>query len=200
MTTMTTMTASPGQDRSPLGRGLVLALALSLAGGAMFVALNSMLAAGAALRVLVMLLAAAYLTYLLAGSRQRIGRMATIVIWCAVSAALWFAWPPISLYVLVHVAMLWIARSLYRYSGFLPVLADLCLNALALAFAYWAATRTGSAFIALWCFFLAQALHVLIPEQIRNIRRRTPAPDSGQAFGQAHRSAEDALRRLVAQR
>ncbi len=194
---MTAPTVPARRDRSSLANGVSVALALSLAGGAVFAALSSMLAAGTALRLLVMLLAVAYLAYLLARSRQRIGRMATIVIWCAASALLWVTWPPISLYVLVHAGMLWIARSLYRYAGFLPVLADLCLSALALAFAWWAATRTGSTFIALWCFFLVQALHVLIPARILRIGRTPATSDADHAFRQAHRTAEAALRRLA---
>jgi hypothetical protein len=185
-----------------LVHGIGVALALSLAGGALLFALAPLLVAGTALRLLVALLGAAYLIYLLAGSAQRTGRIATLGIWTAVAAALWITSPPLSLYVLIHVGMLWIARSLYYYSGLLPVLADLGLNLLALAFAGWALARSGSPFLALWCFFLVQALFVLIPERIRGLARRSTPDEVGadDAFQRAHRAAEAALRRLAATR
>ena len=81
-------------------------------------------------------------------------------------AATWLAGVPLVGYVLIHVGLLWLVRSLYFYSGVLPALLDLGLSALGLAFAVWAAGRSGSPLLALWCFFLVQALHVCIPAAI----------------------------------
>jgi hypothetical protein len=183
-----------------LGRGLFVALVLSVAGAALFAASMPMLAAGTAMRLLVALLGGAWLLYLMAGSAQRIGSFVTLVIWSVTAVVLWLASPPFSVYVLTHVAMLWLARSLLRYTGVLPVLADFALCLFALAFAYWAAIRTGSAFLALWCFFLVQALYVFIPQRMRGPARGAPRDETDQAFRRAQRSAESALRRLAAQR
>ena len=67
---------------------------------------------------------------------------------------------PLAGYVLVHLGLVWLVRSLYYYSGLLPALADLGSALLGAAFAVWAAQRSDSAWLALWCFFLVQAFHV----------------------------------------
>jgi hypothetical protein len=85
-------------------------------------------------------------------------------------------------------------RSLYHYSGLPPALADFGLSLLGAAFAVWAAQRSGSAWLALWCFFLVQAFHALIPP---TLARGSAAPDAADdGFARAHRAAEAAVRRL----
>ena len=88
--------------------------------------------------------------------------------------ALLIAALPLAAYVLVHVGLVWLVRSLYYYSGVLPALADLGLSVLGAAFAVWAAQRSGTAWLAFWCFFLAQAFFVLIPAPLG--RRAQAAP------------------------
>ena len=89
-------------------------------------------------------------------------------------------------------AAVWLVRSLYYYSGLLPALADLGVTALGAAFAVWAAQRSDSAWLALWCFFLVQAFHVLIPASLtqrggaadaagRRVRARAPRGRGGRA-------------------
>jgi hypothetical protein len=94
----------------------------------------------------------------------------------------------------VHVGIVWIVRSLYHYSGLLPAVLDLGVSLLGVAFASWAAQRSGSAGLAFWCFFLVQAFHVLIPPTLTERGRIENAADD--AFGRAQRAAESALRRL----
>jgi hypothetical protein len=77
----------------------------------------------------------------------------------------------------------------------LPALADLGLSVLGTAFAVWAAQRSGTAWLAFWCFFLAQAFFVLIPSSL-SARAGKPAREADQAFNRAHRAAEAAVRRL----
>jgi hypothetical protein len=59
----------------------------------------------------------------------------------------------------------------------------------------WAAQRSGSTWLALWCFFLVLAFHALIPPTFarRAAEARAAADD---AFARAHRAAEAAVRRL----
>ena len=111
------------------------------------------------------------------------GRITTIAaVAASPRSSTWLAGLPLVGYVLVHVGLVWLVRSLYYYSGVLPALADLGLSVLGAAFAVWAAQRSGTAWLALWCFFLAQAFFVLIPaslsgrareRQRRAIRRST---------------------------
>jgi len=76
----------------------------------------------------------------------------------------------------------------------LPALADLGVSLLGAAFAAWAAQRSGSAWLALWCFFLVQAFHTLIPQALA--QRGEVANGTEDAFARAHRTAESAVRRL----
>src|SRR5690606_18998450 len=153
--------------RATLSRGIVAALALSLAGAALLAALPALVGAAAAVRIVVAVLGVAYLSYVLADSAERTGRVTTIVAWTAAAAAAWLAEPPLGVYVVLHVGLIWLVRSLYRYSSVLSALADLALTALAAAFAAWAAQRAGSAWLALWCFFLVQAFHAWLPTTLR---------------------------------
>jgi hypothetical protein len=79
---------------------------------------------------------------------------------------------------------------------------DAGLSGLALAAAVWAAISTGSLFLALWCFFLVQALFVAIPNRMsapRNHGRRAQKSASAvdDDFERAYRNAEAAVRRLA---
>jgi hypothetical protein len=180
-----------------LFNGIGAALGLSLAGAALLAALTPVLGAAPALRAVVALLGLAYLLYLLGRSSERTGRVTAVVLWSAAAAAAWFAEPPVGAYVLLHVGMIWLARSLYHHSSMLTALADLGLNVLAVAFAAWAASRSGSAWLALWCFFLVQAFFVLLPAILGSGAHAGARAEDGEAFERAHRAAQAALRRLV---
>jgi hypothetical protein len=97
--------------------------------------------------------------------------------------------------------MIWLIRSLYTHSDLRGAAADLGLCVLGLAFAVWAALRAESFLLAAWCFFVLQALHVVIPASTGAGRARGQKP-LGHAvpdvFADAHRAAERALRELAA--
>ena len=80
----------------------------------------------------------------------------------------------------------------------MPALIDLGLNALSISVAVWAITRSGSVFLATWCFFLLQALFVAIPPTMEGKTKpeRNTAADRGN-FETARRQADAALRRLI---
>jgi hypothetical protein len=132
--------------------------------------------------------------YVLGKSDERVGRVTTVVAWTVAAALAWASGIPFVGYVLVHVGLIWLVRSLYFYSGVLPALADLGLSVLGAAFAVWAAHRSGSAMLAFWCFFLVQAFHVLLPAAIAE--RGQLADDADLKFNRAHTAAEAAIRRL----
>lgn len=177
--------------------GVALALAASLAGSALYTALTTVLPSGWVLRGLIAGLGLVYVLYLLTRSRERVGRVTALTAWALAAGAAWFIEPPLGPYVLVHLGLIWLVRSLYFYSSVIPALADLGLNALGLAAAVWAATQSGSVFLSIWCFFLVQALFVAIPTQLRGKTGNRKPDDGGQdRFERAHRAAETALRRL----
>lgn len=177
--------------------GAAVALVLSLAGSVLYTALDTVVPGIPAARLLIAGLGLAYLVYLLRRSPERIGRVTAAASWVLVAGGLWFTHPPLLLYVCAHLGVLWLIRSLYFYSSALSALADLGLNGLALAAAVTALTRTGSVGLAIWCFFLVQALFVVIP---KSLRRGPGTARSAQAqddrFQQAYRAAESAVRHL----
>jgi len=133
--------------------------------------------------------------YAVGRSGERVGRVTTIVCWVVLASAAWLAGLDLGGYLLVHLGAVWLVRSLYYYSGVLPALVDLGVTALGAAFAAWAAFRSESAWLVLWCFFLVQAFHVLIPASLTRRGAEANATPND-AFARAHRAAEAAVRRL----
>lgn len=178
--------------------GVGLGLLFALCGAAVFAALAPFFAAGAILRLIVAVLAFAYVVYLLGSSRQRVGRFATVVVWFVAAGLLWYLAPPLPLYLIAHVGLIWLARTLYFHESSVPALMDAGLSGLALAAAVWAAVSAGSVFLALWCFFLVQALFVAIPARIRRPGPGAGTDSAADRFERSHRMAEAALRKLSA--
>lgn len=176
-------------------RGLGAAFVLALCGGALLAVLAPWLGGGTALRAVIALAGFAYVLYVIGASGERTGRITTIACWCVVAGGAWLVGLPLVGYVLLHVGLVWLVRSLYHYSGVLPALADLGLSVLGAAFGVWAAQRSGSAWLALWCFFLVQAFHALIPATLT--KRGPSGTETDDAFAHAHRAAEAAVRRLT---
>jgi hypothetical protein len=190
------MSAAKGMPS--LAAGLVTALVLSAGGAAVLAAASPLVGYPTALRAVVALLGFAYLLYSVGRSGERVGRVTTVACWVVIASAAWLVGFPIAGYVLVHLGLVWLVRSLYYYSGLLPTLADLGLTALSAAFAVWAAQRSESAWLALWCFFLVQAFHVLIPASLTHRDKQRSLDGGDDAFARAHRAAEAAVRRLSA--
>ncbi len=184
---------SAPQTPLSFGASLAAALGLSVCGAAVLAMFAPIFGAGIALRIVIGGLGFAYVLFVLARSRERVGRVTTVVLWLVCATAAWFAGLPLAGYALVHVALVWLVRSLYHYSSVLAALADFGLGLLGAAFAAWAAQRSGSAWLAFWCFFLAQSFHVLIPASF-GTRPERASPDD--TFSRAHRAAQAAVRRL----
>ena len=189
------MSARDRSARRPsFGASLGVGLVLSLCGAAALSVLGPMLLAGYALRAVIAVVGFAYVLYLVGRSGERVGRVTTVACWLAISLGAAAAGLPLGAYVLVHVGLIWLVRSLYYYSGVLPALADFGLGLLGVVFSVWAAQRTGSAWLAFWCFFLAQSFHVLIPQSLSTRGGRAGGVED--SFNRAHRMAEEAIRRL----
>ena len=148
----------------------------------------------------ILLFIIAYLLYLFSRSPERIGRVTTISLWSALAVVTWWLAPPLPLYLLIHVGAVWLVRSLYFYAGFVPALMDLGISALSVSATVWAITRSGSVFLATWCFFLVQALFVTIPPAVTKKSRsdKSVAVDN-ESFEVAKRQADAALRHLFSQ-
>jgi hypothetical protein len=184
-------------SRPTFWREASVALALSIVGAIAFHATAALIGSSMALRLLIAASGVVYALLLMRGLRARSGRLIAIAAWLALDIALFVFQPPLLLWLLGQVFAIWLLRCWCCYGSFVAALADgvLCLFAVAAAIA--GAAQSHSVFLALWSFFLVQALFVLIPETLRPCLAAT-FPDDTDHFDQAHRSAEAALRRLTA--
>lgn len=188
------------KTRPTFFEGVAVALLASLVGSLAYTALVQFLPVAAVLRLTVAAGALAYALYLLSRSPERLGRLTAIAFWVAGATALWVWAPTLGLYVVAHLGMIWLLRSLYFYSSALASLTDLCLSAVALAAAVWAAGQSGTLFLSLWCFFLVQALFAVIPPRLGHGAGANAAENGDDVFQHAHRAAEAAVRRLSSTR
>ena len=187
--------------RAPgLMEGAGAALAAAVGGSALMFALAGVVAAPLALRAVVAAVGLGYLLYLLARAGGRTGRVSMLLAWAVATGVTLILDPPLLLHVAVQVALASLARAFRAHRSVLPALADLALSALAVAAAVWAAERTGSVFMAIWCLLLVQAAWVAIPRRGGRRIAGDPPGSPGEPFARAHRSAEAALRRLSAAR
>ena len=176
--------------------GVLIAAALAFGASAIIAALTPFVGFGSVVRLCIPLVSLAYILYLLRASSERIGTITTLSLWSALAIGTWWISPPLPFYLLIHAGAVWLVRSLYFYAGVVPALLDMGLTALSIAGFVWAASRTGSVFMATWCLFLVQALFIVIPQ---SIRKKSPAPtDAGnEPFERARRQADEALRVLA---
>ena len=180
--------------------GVIVAAVLGFFASAVVATLTPFVGFAAVLHLTIPALGLTYLLYLLSRSDERVGRVTTLSVWGVLAAVTWWVAPPLPLYLLIHVGAIWLVRSLYFYSGVMPALMDLGLSALSISATVWALTRSGSIFLATWCFFLVQALFVVIPPAMKRTQneQRNTAVDS-ENFEQARRQADQALRQLFTQ-
>lgn len=177
--------------------GVAVGLIASIAGSALFFTLNVFLPFTSLVELIITGISFAYLIYLLARSPEKIGRLVVLSIWSVIATISWIMSLPIVVFVLVHVAMVWLVRSLYFYSSILAAMTDLGLTGLSIAVGIWAGWHTESVLLSIWCFFLTQALFVFIPSsKAKQAATQTSSSNSEDAFASAQRSAEAALRKL----
>jgi hypothetical protein len=174
---------------------------LSLAAAAVALTSAYILPGGIVARLIVAGVGLALVLRAMARSGEKTGRVVTVAVWLVVAAGVWLIDAGLPAYVAVHVALLWLVRSLYSYSGLVEAGLDLVLTLLALSFAVFAAVRTESVFLAIWSFVLLQSLHV----SISGLATRLAAPresesgggDPNRGFADAFKAADEALHRIA---
>jgi len=180
--------------------GVIVAAVLGFFASAIVATLTPFVGLGAVVRLVIPALALAYLLYLFSRSTERLGRVTALSAWTVLAVVTWWVAPPLPLYLLTHVAAIWLLRSLYFYSGLVPALMDLGISTLSISATVWAITRSGSVFLATWCFFLVQALFVAIPPALAKKRaEQRSTPVESKQFETARRQADQALRQLFTQ-
>ena len=181
--------SGPGFWRQAIG-----ALVLSAVAAIAYHALAPIAGGGFVLRGLVVGVGAAYLALLLPALEARIGRLVVVAAWLAVTLGLFAFDPHLGVWLLAESLLVWLVRCVYRYDGLAGAFADAALTALAVATAVAVAAHTRSVFLATWSCLLVHALFTWIPAR----RASGAAADAPRdAFEEAHRSAEAALRRMA---
>jgi hypothetical protein len=197
---------TPSKPRPSFLSGVAIAAVLAVAAGATYAALTVALTQALAVKIVVTLLVGSYTLYLLSQSNERTGRIATVAVWCIAAIVIAAFVPTLALFLIAHTCLICLVRTLYFHESTITALFDLGLSALALASAIWALRSSHSLSVATWCFFLVQALFVVLPCSVpmraTNSERVLPKAahhdDGNQAFQRAQRSADAALRRLAA--
>ena len=179
--------------------GVLLSAVFAVAAAAVFAVLSPFAGTVFAFRFIVSVLGFVYIGYLLRTSGEAVGRLTVLSLSAAVVAAAWWFHLPLPLYLIVHVLLVWVIRSLYFHSGLLPALADFGLSAAGLLLAAWAASRTGSLLIATWSFFLVQSLFSAIREPASSAQRHAGVTGSSDEtrFERSRREADRALKQLA---
>lgn len=178
--------------------GVSLAIAVSIIGSLLYAIFNSVMPGEAVFRLLIAGISLAYIVYLLSRSNEHSGRVTVIAIWMAAAILIWLFSPSSVIYIVLHLVLVWLVRSLYFYSSILSALLDMGLAGVGLLGAVWAVSWTSSLLLGLWCFFLMQALFVLIPSNFKDRSlNRTRGLHAGESqFDLAHRAAVAAVRKL----
>ena len=111
--------------------GVAVGLVGSLVGSVLSVAFALVFSTTTSLNLLIALLGLAYTVYLLSRSGERVGRLTTLILWFLAAGFVWFWSPGLPVYLLFHVVLVWLIRSLYFHASLLSALADLGLHLLA---------------------------------------------------------------------
>lgn len=145
--------------------------------------------------VLLTALTGAYLAYLASCAQQSSGRLAVLALWALASGVALASQAGAGLTLGLQLLAVSGARSLFFAVRPLAALADLLLTGLAALAAAWTAAQSGSGALAIWTFFLLQALW---PE-LHRVLQESPDPveAANPRFASAHRSATQAIRQLT---
>lgn len=177
---------------------------VALIAAAVALTLTYLLPAPFVARLVIAALGLAVVIRSIARSDERSGRVVTLVVWAVVAAAVWLAGVALPMFVVVHVTLVWLVRSLFCYSRIVEAGVDFGLTLLALSFAVLAAVRADSVFLAAWSFLLVQALHVAIPGLVSRWsepkQQKVPLGDPNRGFADAFKAADEALHRIAGQR
>jgi hypothetical protein len=187
--------------KTSLGQGILAACVLSAVSVPLLRGLQWL---GGSSAMFIVVLGLVYLAYLLAISPSRRGRF---VLGLGSAVILLGAWivSPVSVGVgALVVGLIWLVRSVLFYAGILPVLWDGGLCTLSAICALGTAVSTHRLWLAVWVFFLLQALFVYIPKRFAwgrygtsSGRRQAESASQNEAFTRAHRAAEEALQAMA---
>ena len=175
-------------------RGVLIAFALAAFSGTAFLALKPVFGTALVLRWLIAASSGLYVVYLLTRSSEKAGRLAVPALWALAAIAIWATAPGLGGFVLAHVGVIWLVRSLYFHAGIVAAVLDLGICGAGFLAAVAAAWSSHSVFLSVWSFFLVQALFVAIPAVLQPASP-VQAANTDERFQRALMTAEAAIRR-----
>src|SRR5262245_16633924 len=186
-------------QRPTVLEGILVALVVSLVASPVIFLLSLLLGPVMAGKAVIIVIAYTYIIYLLVKSGRTAGRTTLAVLSLLVLLASLVFEARLTTVVLVAVALIGGIRGCTYSRSLVAWLLHGGLCLLGLGAALWAYTHSGSLVLAVWSFFLLQALFVCVPPRIN----QQPVEEGGIAGGQevdsfvrAHQAAQKALGRL----
>jgi len=192
--------------RPTFSEGIIVAVLASLVVTVAFTVLSTFFPTRWLLHIMIAGVSFAYVCYLLVRSQEKTGRLIVIAVWSVVTVAAGLFSPSTLITLFIHVGLIWVVRALYYYTSLTIALMDLGLSLFAIAAAIWTLMYTNSLFLSVWCFFLVQALFVVLPVDLKSAFQKSSKKDStdkpltDDTFENAYHSAKVALRQLTTQR
>jgi hypothetical protein len=175
-------------------RGALLAICISVVGAVLHTVLARILGGAISLRLVILIASLSYVLALLAHGPGQSGRVVAALAWLGLAGLLLVFNPPLTLWLLLQTGFIWLLRSLQRYDSLIPAGSDALLSGFALAGAIATAQHTHSLFLALWSYFLVQALAAFI--SVRYVTAPAASAGADSDFESSYRNAETALRNL----
>lgn len=150
-----------------------------------------------ALRVVISMVTFLYIGYLMLTINVKVGKIAVPVAVIGVMAVAFFSGISLSLYVALHLLVIWLVRVIYLHRPLIACL-DFFASSTSAVLAYLALSHTHSLFIASWSFFLLQAVTLsgLFYIESSFVQRRDQKLLADEKFSRALRTAEAAFKRL----
>jgi len=192
--------------RPTFAEGIIVAVMASLVVTVVFTVLSAFFPTRWLLQAMIAGISFIYICYLLVRSQEKTGRIVVIAVWSVITVATWMFSPSTIVSLFVHVGFIWLVRALYYYTSLTVALMDLGLTLFGIAASIWTLLYTNSLFLSVWCFFLVQALFVVLPPDLKSsfmFTRKQKGSDSklsDDTFENAYHSAKSALRQLTTQR
>jgi len=144
-----------------------------------------------------------YLLYLLKHSKASFGKLSALSLLILANILMLYLWPTLLTYSVINIAFIWLVRTVYFHSSTVLMLFDFCACVLSFVLTIVVAFHSHSMFLCLWTFLLAQAFimpaaHSIQDRWFKKSKQTSVASsDVSQRFYQAHRLAEDALRKMA---
>ena len=168
---------------------LVMSVFAALAYNALVWVFGTLLSA----KLVVCSLSLIYILYILKRAPRSFVRLGLLA-WGVVTFILMIAYVSFITLLISQLVLIWLARSYAHYPSLLPAMMDVALLGLGYALCVAVFWQTAWISLAVWTFFLTQALFCFIPNKAR--KGIAHSERDGEQFTRAYRNAEVAIRAL----